>query len=123
MPLALSGSRREPDPAALAAARELIAKFASWQSILERKLFAHYEPYAGGLAAGGFEAGDRLFAPLGTPAEVWPHVTLQQVSVTPLDGVLTTELDYTVDWDEEHTLGARFRAGTFVELNGSVLLP
>jgi len=45
------------------------------------------------------------------------------VSVTPLDGVLTTELGYTTAWDEEHTLGVRFQSGKFIELCGSVLPP
>jgi hypothetical protein len=34
-------------------------------------------------------------------------------------GVLTLELGYGVDWDEDHTLGARFQQGRLVELNGS----
>ena len=46
-----------------------------------------------------------------------------QVSVTPLSGLLTTELGYTSAWDDEHTLGARFQLGKFVELCGSVLPP
>jgi hypothetical protein len=35
----------------------------------------------------------------------------------------TSELGYTTDWDEEHTLGARFQTGKFIELCGSMLPP
>jgi hypothetical protein len=45
------------------------------------------------------------------------------VQVTPLSGVLTVEIGYRVGWDEEHTLGARFRSGQLLELCGSVLVP
>ena len=45
------------------------------------------------------------------------------ISIAPLGGVMTTELGYLTAWDEEHTLGARFVDGSFVELNGSVLPP
>jgi hypothetical protein len=50
-------------------------------------------------------------------------VSLVFVSVTPLSGLLTTELGYTTAWDDEHTLGARFQSGRFIELCGSVLPP
>ncbi len=43
--------------------------------------------------------------------------------MAPLDGLLTLELGLRTDWDEEHTLGARLRAGRLAELNGSVLRP
>jgi hypothetical protein len=45
-PLALSGTRTEPDPQALAAAREVPQAFASWRPAIEQALFDHYEPYA-----------------------------------------------------------------------------
>ena len=33
------------------------------------------------------------------------------------------EIGLSVDWDEEHTLGARFTGDELVELNGSVPAP
>jgi len=62
-----------------------------------------------------------LVAGLETPSQVWAYVSLAFVSVTPLSGFLTVELGYTTAWDEEHILGARFQAGKFLELCGSVL--
>jgi hypothetical protein len=41
-------------------------------------------------------------------------MTVTFVQVTPLGGVLTVEIGYRVAWDEEHTLGARFRGGPAV---------
>ena len=43
--------------------------------------------------------------------------------VLSLGGQEMVELGYEVEWDEEHTLGARFNNGELVELNGSVLPP
>ena len=54
---------------------------------------------------------------------MWPHAHAEYVQVAPLDGALTIEIGYRVDWDEEHTLGARVREGRLIELNGSVLRP
>lgn len=51
------------------------------------------------------------------------QLAFEFVAISPLDGSLTTELGYTTAWDEEHTLGARFAGGTFIELCGSVLPP
>ena len=44
-------------------------------------------------------------------------------TVISLDRRPTVELGYEVDWDVEHTLGARIRDGRVVELCGSVLPP
>lgn len=51
------------------------------------------------------------------------HTILVFVQVTPISGVLAVEIGYQVTWDEEHTLGARFRGGQLLELCGSVLAP
>jgi hypothetical protein len=122
-PLALAGTRAAPDPAALAVAREVPTRYAAWRSTIETALFKHYEPYAESLAAGEIQAPDESLPCIAVPAEVWPHVCLQYICVAPLGGTLTTELGYATAWDEEHTLGARFQGGTFVELCGSVLRP
>jgi hypothetical protein len=122
-PLALAGTRMAPDPAALAAAREVPARFVAWRRALETALFEHYEPYAEALATGEIEATDESVPRIALPAEVWPHVCLQYICVAPLGGSLTTELGYATAWGEEHTLGARFQGSMFVELCGSVLRP
>jgi len=98
-------------------------QFASWRPAIEKALFEHYGPYAEALAAGELQPPSEAFPSIAAPNQVWPHVSLVFISVTPLDGVLTTELGYTTAWDEEHTLGARFHSGTFIELCGSVLPP
>lgn len=119
VPLALSGPRAAPDPGAIAVARALRADFAAARPALERALFEHYAPYAEAAAEGGPADVPRIEGPPG----VWPHAVAEFVHVAPIDGTLTAEVGYRVAWDEEHTLGARFREGRFVELSGSVLAP
>jgi hypothetical protein len=121
--LALSGTRKEPAPQAVAAVRQAATAFAAWRPAIEKALFEHFEPYAEAVAVGELPEPNEVFPNITRPSEVWPHVSLVFVSVTPLDGVLTTELGYTTKWDEEHTLGVRFQAGKFVGLCGSVLPP
>ena len=122
-PLTVSGRRNEPDSQALAAAREVTGAFASWRPAIEQALFEHYEPYAEAVTAGELPSPSEALPRIAAPVDVWPHVSLVFVSVTPLSGLLTTELGYTTAWDEEHTLGARFQSGRFIELCGSVLRP
>jgi hypothetical protein len=112
VPLVLAGNRAEPDAQALQLGRAVVSNFEAWRSVIARALFEHYEPYAEVLAMG-----------IATPAEVWAHVTFEFVSVTPLSHALTVEFGLTTAWDEEHTLGARFQDGRFLELCGSVLRP
>jgi Domain of unknown function (DUF6985) len=121
-PLTLSGTRIEPHAQALAAAHEVTQRFASWRPAIERALFEHYEPYAAMVTAGELPSPSEALLPITAPGDVWSHVSLVFVSVTPLSGLLTTELGYTTAWDDEHTLGARFQSG-FIELCGSVLPP
>ena len=123
VPLALSGTRSAPDAQAVAVAREVATQFGLWRPTIEKALFEHYSPYADTLAAGELPPASATFPSITAPHQVWPHVSLAFVSVTPLDGVLTTELGYTTAWDEEHTLGVRFQSGKFIELCGSVLPP
>ena len=122
-PLTLSGTRTEPHAQALMAAREVPQAFGSWRPAIEQALFEHYEPYADAVSAGDLPLPSEALARIATPGEVWSHVSLVFVFVTPLGGVLTTELGYTTAWDDEHTLGARFQSGRFIELCGSVLSP
>ena len=86
-------------------------------------MFEHLEPYAQDVADGEVAAPESGLPEINAPDDVWPHVTLVFAAVTPLAGVLTTELGYMTAWDEEHTLGARFQSGQFVGLCGSVLVP
>lgn len=123
IPLAITGTRSEPEPLALLAVRDITTQYLSWRPTIESALFEHYLPYAEALAAGELPPPSGEFPKLDVPSQVWPHVSLVFVSVTPLDGLLTIEFGYTTAWDEEHTLGARFQAGKFIELCGSVLCP
>jgi hypothetical protein len=121
-PLALVGTRTAPDPVALAVAR-VPTQLIGWRRAIETALFEHYDPYAQSLASGQTPATNALLSSIAAPADVWPHVWLAYICVTPHGGSLTTELGYTTAWDEEHTLGARFQGSTFIELCGSVLRP
>lgn len=121
--LALAGTHAAPDPAAVAIARELEAQLRAWRCCIETALFEHYEPYAESVPDGEFPEASEPFPSIPVPADVWPHVSLEFISVFPLGGVLTTELGYTAAWHEEHTLGVRFAGDTFLELCGSVLPP
>lgn len=123
VPLALSGSRQAPDPQALAAARLVADALPSWRAALEQALFEHYAPYGEAIAAGESQAPGEVPVLISGPAQVWQHVSPVFVAVLPLDDLLTTEIGYTTAWDEEHTLGARFRSGKLIELCGSVLPP
>lgn len=120
VPLVVAGPRRAPDPGALVAARAVSARLAAWRPVIARALLEHYEPYAEAVAAGDSRLDGGPLPALAAPDDVWPHVTLCFVAVYPLGGVLTTELGYTVAWDEEHTLGVRFQGDRFVEVCGSV---
>ena len=123
VPLVLAGTRREPDQQALLIARDVATQFKLWHPIIESALFEHLSPYVQAVAAGDIPQASEPIPALSAPGQVWANVSLVFVAVTPLDGLLTVELGYTTAWDEEHTLGARFQAGKFLELCGSVLPP
>ena len=123
VPLILSGARTEPDPKALATAHALPDAFPAWRQSIETALYEHYRPYAEALAAGEMQPPKDPIPQIESPSGIWHHVSLVFVSVTPLDGALTSEFGYATDWDEEHTIGARFRDGELLELCGSVLHP
>jgi hypothetical protein len=120
VPLAVAGTRRAPDPEALAEARTVTARLVTWRSVIARALLDHYEPYAEAVAAGEVRLEGCPPSALTGPDDVWPHVVLLYVAVYPLDGALTTELGYSAAWDGEHTLGACFQGDRFAELCGSV---
>jgi hypothetical protein len=122
VPLVLVGSRAAPDPDALRIARLIPVDFPSWRAGIERELFEHLAPYAEAVVAGELVPLTPL-PEIDVPSAVWRHANVEFVQVGPLDGQLTVEIGYRVEWDEEHTLGARFRGGKLVELCGSVLPP
>ncbi len=122
VPLVLGGSRNAPDPDALRMARLIPAEFPSWRGQIEQALFEHLAPYAEAVAGGELAPLAPLPA-IEVPSAVWTHASVEFVHVGPLDGQLTVEIGYRVEWDEEHTLGARIRDGKLMELCGSVLPP
>ena len=123
VPLVLSGDRTAPDPDALRTARSVPADYPSWQPAIAQQLFEHYSPYAEAVVAGELDPPSSGLPSIDRPSSVWPHTSLEFIQVGPLDGTLTVEIGYRVKWDEEHTLGARFRKGELLELCGSVLAP
>jgi hypothetical protein len=121
--LILSGGRAEPDPQAVADARAVTAGYTAWRVPIEAALFEHYEPYGDSPDSDDADGVGDATPVISSSDQIWRHVSLVYVAVTPLGGILTTELGFTVAWDEEHTLGARFRSGKLLELCGSVLVP
>lgn len=115
VPLLMAGGKDQPDAQALALAQALPAQYAGLRPVIEQALFEHYEPYA--------EVEDHGVPKLTAASQVWPHVRLVHVLADDVDRVMALELGYAAAWDEEHTLGARFREGALLELNGSVVLP
>jgi hypothetical protein len=91
-------------------------------------LFEHYK----GHQEAAEYSGDEHPA-IAAADDVWAHVTCEFVAVagffdvlrfwTPLGFRLTTEIGLKTEWDEEHTLAARFADGRFLELCASVTLP
>jgi hypothetical protein len=112
VPLLLAGGGAAPGESSLVLARELVSRYSALRTAIASALFEHYEPYSE-------ELGD--IPKLGGPDQVWKHVTPVHVRIEPLDRIETVEIAYRTEWDEEHTLGARFRDWALVELNGSVI--
>ena len=110
--LVLPGNGSEPDPRTIEIVRELDERLLDWRASIATALLDHLEPYAA-------EADAGTFSHIKTPEDVWAHAKLCHVNVFEQSGVLTLELGYGVDWDEDHRLGARFQQGRLVELNGS----
>jgi hypothetical protein len=123
VPLVLSGGRAAPDDEALRIARSIPLEYASWRPMIEPELFEHYSPYAEAVATGQVSPPPSNLPRIDTPSSIWPYTTIEFARVSPLGGELTVEIGYRVAWDEEHTLGARFRGGRLLELCGSVLAP
>lgn len=117
-PLAICGTRRAPDRAALALARVMTRRRAVWRPVVECQLVLHLLPYAEAVAAGALPRPEEPLPTLSEPGDVWPHVAIEFVAVAPMGGRLTFEVGYSVAWAENHILSARFQDGQFVEMRG-----
>ena len=121
VPLDIAGGRDAPDPQALALARGLPAAWSRHRDALAQALMAHYAPYQEAIAAGEEDPPIDPLPVVVRPSDVWPFVKLLSASVAPIDRKLVAEVALATAWDDEHTLGARFDASSFLELNGSIL--
>jgi hypothetical protein len=122
--LIVSGRRSRPDSTSLALARELPEKYATLRSGIQASLFEHYEPYREAVTDGAFTQHVKPFPEIANADMVWPYVTIAFVRIEPLltagQMVDTVEVAYRVEWDGEHTVGARIQEWRLVELCGSV---
>lgn len=123
VPLVLAGSRKGPDEAALSHGMALPNAVQSIQAQLEQALFEHHASCVEAIRDGHLEPTGGKFHELESPVDALRAAKLEAVLVVELDGELATELCYKVPWDEEHTLGARFRGTQWIELCGSTLVP
>jgi hypothetical protein len=122
-PLIVGGTRKGPDQQALNHAVNLDRDLQSVAPQLKQALFEHYEPYAEAVREGELKVEDGTFPRVQNGAAALSLAEVEAVLVVELDGALATEVCYRVPWDEEHTLGARFRGPDWVELCGSTLVP
>ena len=118
--LSLAGSRKAPDSAALALAKELPGRFKALMPKIQGGLFDHHAPYKEAV-----DAGEQTGSPcpnIAGPEGVWTYVTPAHVLIEPirLGDSPTVEIAFRVEWDVEHTVAAMYRDWQFVELNGSV---
>lgn len=120
-PLALFGTAREPDAAAIAAARQIPASMDAWRPAIERALHEHLAPYREAISDEPAPEQRTALMSIERPDQVWAHVSLQAAAIIKMSGGVTTELAYAVAWDDDHTLGARFQSGSLVELCGSIV--
>lgn len=115
-PVALSGSRKQPDASSLNLARLLPTQYGSLLPDIQKGLFEHYEPYLQAHEDGDYRAAEP-FPKLSNDPSLWERVRLVGVTIN-ADEI---EVAYETDWDEEHTIGARIRNGKLIEMNGSIL--
>jgi hypothetical protein len=119
-PLCLAGTRNAPNGVGLELAKELPGRFESLKPSIQRGLFEHYQPYREAMAFGEEMDGERC-PEIADEGTVWGFVSPAHVRIDPLGNFITVEIAFTVAWDEDHTLGARFQGWRFVELNGSIV--
>jgi hypothetical protein len=122
--LIVSGRRSRPDSASLALARGLPEKYEALRPVIQASLFEHYEPGREAVEEGAFPQHVKPFPKIANSEAIWPYVKIALVRIEPLltagEMVDTIEVAYKVEWDEEHTLGARIQEWRLVELSGSV---
>ncbi|MFY8116790.1 MAG: DUF6985 domain-containing protein [Roseateles sp.] len=123
VPLIIAGSRKGPDHAAFAHAARLGEDLQQVESQLKQALFDHYQPYAEAFKRGRLTLEDGPFPALADANEALALAEIEAVVIMELDGELATEICYSVPWDEEHILGARFRGPSWIELCGSTAMP
>lgn len=108
IPLAVPGSRSEPDAAALILARRIPAEYDRCRAAIDNGLDEHRTTTLEGDGP--------------TPGHDAPPQP-RSAAVIEFDGALTIQVAYRVEWDDDHTLGACLRGGELIELNGSILEP
>jgi hypothetical protein len=118
--LRLAGGRAAPDESGLMLARELAARYPALRPAIAQALFDHYKPHREVMEAENAEELKQI-PRLDHSDQVWKHVSMVRVSVEPMNRLDTVEIAYRTDWDDEHTVGARFQDWALVELNGSVI--
>ena len=113
-----------PDPFCLAFARELPGRYAKLRPDIQASLFEHYEPYREAVEEGALPLHGAPLPEIAESDAIWPYAAIRQVLIEPLltsgHMVPTVEIAYRVEWDDEHTLGARVQDWRLVELCGSV---
>ncbi|MGE3727389.1 MAG: hypothetical protein AB7I41_17650 [Candidatus Sericytochromatia bacterium] len=98
------------------------SEYSRCRGLIAEAMFEHYAPYAESFAEGELDAS---LAPriVHRSEHIWPFVSVVYLAIIQLQGELSIEIGYQVEWDEDHTLGARLQNGKLIELNGSVLPP
>ena len=113
--LFLPGSRSGPDPLAIETANKIGDWWIRSRPDVERELFEHFD------ASREAEVPD--LPDIKAAGDVWAHVTVRSVEITPYDSMNEIQVALGTAWDQEHTLGALIHDGDFVDLNGSILEP
>lgn len=121
LPLALAGSRREPDGNALRVAQALPETWSANREAVTRALVDYVEAYASAVADRVIEPCPGLSLDIAQAADIWRYVEIESASVTWFGDTLVSEVALRTRWDEEHTQGARFEDARFVEFNASIV--
>jgi len=121
IPLAVAGTKDAPDTNALAEAYRLPLSFPAWTQTIGQALFEHFEPYADAIGAGEYPDPSESVRNIKSANDALSCAKLQFITIGPMGDSMMTELGYDTEWDEEHTLGIRYRGGEFLELCGSTL--
>ncbi len=118
--LRLSGNKKAPNSTALELARALPDQYPFYKSEIEKALYEHFIPYAEAYTRDMLVDFVRPFPQVLNVEQIWSHVYATYILIEPMGGIMTVEIVYRVEWDEEHLIGARFQDSCFLELCGSV---